>query len=39
MQDIFVGDTGSGAPLVLIHGFLGSADMWEPQIEYFKKKI
>jgi len=37
MQDIFVGDTGSGTPLVLIHGFLGSTDMWEPQIEYFKE--
>jgi len=37
MQDIFIGDTGSGAPLVLIHGFLGSAEMWELQIEYFKK--
>jgi len=37
MQDIFVGDTGSGTPLVLVHGFLGSTDMWEPQVEYFKK--
>ena len=37
MQDIFVGDTGSGTPLVLIHGFLGSTDMWEPQIEHFKE--
>ena len=37
MQDIFVGDTGSGTPLVFVHGFLGSTDMWSPQIEYFKE--
>ena len=27
MQDIFTVDTGSGIPLVLVHGFLGSSDM------------
>ena len=37
MHDIYVGDTGKGFPLVLVHGFLGSSQMWEPQIEYFKK--
>ena len=37
MQDIYVGDIGKGFPLVLVHGFLGSSQMWEPQIEYFKK--
>ena len=37
MQDIYVGDTGNGFPLVLVHGFLGSSKMWEPQIEVFKK--
>ena len=36
MQDIFVEDIGSGIPLVLIHGFLGSSEMWTPQIEFFK---
>ena len=36
MQDIFAEDVGSGPPLVLVHGFLGSSDMWEPQIKYFK---
>jgi len=36
MQDIFSEDTGSGIPLVLVHGFLGSSDMWEPQINFFK---
>ncbi len=37
MQDIYVGDIGKGFPFVLVHGFLGSSQMWEPQIEYFKK--
>ena len=37
MQDIYVGDTGKGFPLVLVHGFLGSSKMWEPQIEVLKK--
>tara|TARA_B110000240_G_scaffold188348_1_gene227092 strand:+ start:17 stop:775 length:759 start_codon:yes stop_codon:yes gene_type:complete len=36
MQDIFVEDIGSGPPLVLVHGFLGSSDMWNPQIKFFK---
>ena len=38
MQDIYLGDTGKGFPLVLVHGFLGSSKMWEPQIEYLKKE-
>jgi pimeloyl-ACP methyl ester carboxylesterase len=36
MQDIFTEDTGNGIPLVLVHGFLGSSDMWGPQINFFK---
>ena len=36
MQDIFVEDVGRGTPLVLVHGFLGSTDMWIPQIKFFK---
>ena len=36
MQDIFSEDVGSGASLVLVHGFLGSSDMWGPQIKFFK---
>jgi pimeloyl-ACP methyl ester carboxylesterase len=36
MQDIFAEDSGNGTPLVLVHGFLGSSKMWEPQINFFK---
>ena len=39
MQDIFAEDDGSGAPLVLVHGFLGSSDMWRPQINFFKNNF
>lgn len=36
MQDIFAEDIGSGTPLVLVHGFLGSSDMWSPQVDFFR---
>ena len=36
MQDIFAEDIGNGTPLVLVHGFLGSSEMWIPQIKFFK---
>ena len=36
MQDIFLEDVGKGTPFVLVHGFLGSTDMWIPQIKYFQ---
>ena len=36
MQDIFAKDSGNGTPLVLVHGFLGSSEMWIPQIKFFK---
>jgi pimeloyl-ACP methyl ester carboxylesterase len=32
-------DEGKGYPLVLVHGFLGNAEMWRPQIDEFKKKF
>jgi len=37
MKDLYIGDIGKGFPLVLIHGFLGSSEMWNPQINFFKK--
>ena len=36
MQGIFTEDIGNGTPLVLVHGFLGSSDMWGPQVDFFK---
>jgi len=36
MQDIFIDDQGEGYPLILVHGFLGSSEMWKPQINFFK---
>ena len=37
MQDIYINDVGKGTPLVLVHGFLGSSEMWIPQIKFFQK--
>ena len=37
MQDIFAEDVGNGIPLVLVHGFLGSSEMWKLQIDFFKE--
>jgi len=37
MQEIYVDDIGTGFPLVLVHGFLGSSAMWTPQKEFFSK--
>ena len=36
MKNIYIGDTGKGFPLVLVHGFLGASEMWKPQINFFK---
>ena len=37
MQDIYIDDQGNGFPLVLVHGFLGSSEMWNLQKEFFSK--
>ena len=37
MQEIYIDDIGKGYPLVLVHGFLGSSEMWKPQKEYLRK--
>jgi len=39
MKDIYIGDVGKGFPLVLVHGFLGSSEMWQPQINFFKDRF
>ena len=36
MQNLFVNDAGDKFPLVMVHGFLGSSIMWEPQIQDLK---
>ena len=35
METIYIYDKGKGFPLVLIHGFLGSSEMWCNQKDYF----
>ena len=37
MQEIYVDDIGKGFPLVLVHGYLGSSEMWILQKEYLSK--
>ena len=37
MQDIYIDDIGKGFPLVLVHGYLGSSEMWTLQKEYLSK--
>ena len=37
MKDLFVTDVGDKLPLVMVHGFLGSSIMWEPQVHELKK--
>ena len=39
MSDIFVDDRGEGFPFVLIHGYLGSSEMWCFQKDYFSKSF
>ena len=37
MQGLFVNDVGDKFPLIMVHGFLGSSIMWEPQVQELKK--
>jgi len=37
MQEIYIDDIGEGFPLVLVHGFLGSSEMWTLQKEFLSK--
>ena len=37
MQDIYIDDIGSGFPLVLVHGYLGSSEMWFLQKKFLSK--
>ena len=37
MSDIYVDDIGKGFPFVLVHGYLGSSEMWSFQKEFFSK--
>ena len=37
MSNIFVDDKGEGFPFVLVHGYLGSSEMWCLQKDYFSK--
>ena len=37
MNDIYVDDIGKGFPLVFVHGYLGSSEMWCFQKNYFSK--
>jgi len=37
MQNLYVDDLGEGYPLVLVHGYLGSSEMWKLQKEFLSK--
>jgi len=37
MQGIYIDDIGSGFPLILVHGYLGSSEMWSLQKEFLSK--
>ena len=39
MNKIYIDDVGSGFPLVLVHGYLGSSKMWCNQIIIFQNFI
>ena len=37
MRKIYINDTGQGFPIVLVHGYLGSSEMWCLQRDYLSK--
>jgi len=37
VSNIYVEDVGKGFPLVFVHGYLGSSEMWNFQKEFFSK--
>ena len=37
MSKIYINDRGQGFPLVLVHGYLGSSEMWSLQRDYLSK--
>ena len=37
MEKIYVSDEGKGEPLVLVHGYLGSSEMWNLQKDFLSK--
>ena len=39
MSKIYINDTGQGFPLVLVHGYLGSSEMWRLQRDYLSKFV
>jgi pimeloyl-ACP methyl ester carboxylesterase len=36
---IYYEDTGNGEPLLLLHGFFGTADRWKPYVEAYAKQF
>ena len=39
MSNIYIDDVGEGYPLVLVHGFLGSSEMWCNQKDFFQNFV
>jgi len=37
MQNLYVDDLGKGYPLILVHGYLGSSEMWNLQKDFLSK--
>ena len=39
MQEIYTDDIGLGIPLILVHGYLGSSEMWKFQKDFLSKNF